>query len=151
MATKKKTTEMVAEPEVREEVSPEKEEKLLADELERLRREREELLKENETLKAEAEEYKTNDIDMVGEHDDAYWNERILYTVPFNGEEEDVSVKVTYGNFTERILVKRGETVEIKRKFAAVLENQEAQRRESRRLNSKLQDDFEKQTKQFLG
>lgn len=147
MATKKKTTEMVAEPEVREEVSPEKEEKLLADELERLRREREELLKENETLKAEAEEYKANDIDMVGEHDDAYWNERILYTVPFNGEEEDVSVKVN----GERILVKRSETVEIKRKFAAVLENQEAQRRESRRLNSKLQDDFEKQTKQFLG
>ena len=147
MATKKKTTEMVTEPEVREEAIPETEEKLLADELERLRREREELLKENESLKQEAEEYKANDIDMTGEHDAAYWEEKIMYTVPFNGDDEDVSVKVN----GERILAKRGETVKIKRKFAAVLENQEAQRKESRRMNSKLQEDFERQTKQYLG
>lgn len=147
MATKKKTAETVTEPDIREEVSPETEEKLLADELERLRREREELLKENESLKAEAEEFRVNDIDMEGEHDAAYWEEKIRYTIPFDGDEEDVSIKVN----GDRVLAKRGETVEIKRKFAAVLENQEAQKRESRRLNRKLQDDFERQTKQYLG
>lgn len=111
MATKKKTAETVKEPEIREEVSPETEEKLLAEELNRLRREREELLMENESLKAEAEEFRVNDIDMVGEHDNAYWEEKIRYTIPFDGDEEDVSIKVN----GDRVLAKRGETVEIKR------------------------------------
>lgn len=147
MATKKKTTEAVTEPEVKEEVkeevSLETEEKLLADELERMRRERDELLRQNEALKSETEELKADNVDLEGEHDAAYWEEKINYFVKFYGEEEDVSVKVN----GERIIVKRGEWVKIKRKFAAVLEHQDEQRRFSSKYNQKLADDFERQSK----
>lgn len=147
MATKKKTAEMVIEPENNiEEMQATKEEELERA-LEAERKKREELLKEVESLKAEAVEYRANDIDMVNTHDSDYWEEKIYYNVPFYGEPEDVSVKVN----GERYLVQRGERVFIPRKVAAIFENQEAQRRYSSKMNRELQDKFEQQTKQFLG
>ena len=138
MATKKKTEET----EVKAIDSREAE---LAKALEEMKKEREALLKENKSLKAETEEYKANDLDLVGEHDEDYWNEYIDYDVPYYGDDEDTVVQVN----EERCRVVYGEKVHIKRKFAAVLENQKAQRRYSDKYNRALQDEFENDTKKL--
>ena len=144
MATKK-AAEVKPEAEVKEqEVNKEKE---LEAQLKAMKAEREALMKEMEGLKADVEEYTYNTVDMEGVHDDAYWNERIDFFVPYYGADEVVPVNVN----GERIMVKRGETVHIKRKHAAVLISQDEQKRVSERHNKKLQDDFERQTEKFLG
>lgn len=127
-----------------ETVSKEKE---LAQALEEMKREREALLNENRSLKAEADEYRANDVDLEETHDDAYWQEEINFDVPFYGEPEDISVKVN----GRRFLMQRGERVRIPRFVAAVIMNQEAQLRYSSKMNKQLQDEFERDTKRYLG
>ena len=72
MATKKKTEE--TEVKATEAVSVETREEELKKALEAERKKNAELLKEAEALKAEADEYRTNDLDTDGTHDEAYWN-----------------------------------------------------------------------------
>lgn len=150
MATKKKTAETEVKAETYttpiEAEKPTREEELLKA-LEAEKKKNEELLKEAEALKAEAEEYRANDLDMKGTHDEAYWNEKINYYVPFWGDEEDIVVRVN----GESVRVMRGETVKIKRKFAAVLENQMAQMMYSKRHNDSLQEQYKKDTKKYTG
>jgi len=141
MATKKKT----AEPEVMETPTQETstEEAELMKVIEELKKEKEKLLEENEKLKNEPEGFMPED--MSGEHDEAYWHERIPYELFYDGEEysEDVSVKVN----GKRYLIKRGEKVMIPRFVAHVLENQAKQRRASADYQRKLQEDFERDRK----
>ena len=149
MATKKKAAETeTAKTETvvntTDTVSTEKE---LAEALEAMKKEKEALLKENKDLKAEADGYRANDVDLDGYHDDEYWDEEINFDVPFYGEPEDISVKVN----GRRFLIQRGERVKIPRNVAAVIMNQEAQLRYSSRLNKQLQDEFERDTKRYLG
>lgn len=144
MATKK-TAEVKPEAEVKKpEVTKEQE---LEMQLKAMKAEKEALMKEVEDLKADVEEHTFNTVDMEGVHDDAYWNEKIDFYVPYFGSEDAVTVKVN----GESIRVIRGETVHIKRKHAAVLINQENQRRASERQRKALQEDFDRQTKKFLG
>jgi hypothetical protein len=142
MATKKKTEE--TEVKVEEKTADTKE-IALAEELKRIKEERDALLKANQNLKAEVDEYNANDLDLEGEHDDAYWNERINYVVPFYGDDETVMVRVN----DENVMVVRGEEVNIKRKFAAVLEQQKIQRMYSNKYNKSLSDKFENDTKKL--
>ena len=142
MATEKKTEE--TEVKVEEKTADTKE-IALAEELKRLKEERDALLKANQNLKAEVDEYNANDLDLEGEHDDAYWNERINYVVPFYGDDETVMVRVN----DENVMVVRGEEVNIKRKFAAVLEQQKIQRMYSNKYNKSLSDKFENDTKKL--
>ena len=127
-----------------ETVSKEKE---LAEALEAMKREKEELLKENKSLRKEADEYKANDVDLYGEHDRAYWEEEITFTVPFHGDDDDVSVKVN----GRRFLMQRGEKVKIPRNVAAVLLYQEEQLKYSNKMNKQLQAEFDRDTKKYLG
>ena len=142
MATEKKTEE--TEVKVEEKTADTKE-IALAEELKRIKEERDALLKANQNLKAEVDEYNANDLDLEGEHDDAYWNERINYVVPFYGDDETVMVRVN----DENVMVVRGEEVNIKRKFAAVLEQQKIQRMYSNKYNKSLSDKFENDTKKL--
>lgn len=149
MATKKKAaeTETAKTENVVNTTDTVSKEKELAEALEAMKKEKEALLKENKDLKAEADWYRANDVDLDGYHDDEYWNEEINFDVPFYGEPEDISVKVN----GRRFLIQRGERVKIPRNVAAVIMNQEAQLRYSSRLNKQLQDEFERDTKKYLG
>lgn len=148
MATKKTAETETAKKEVMNTTEPVSKEKELAEALEAMKREREELLKENKSLKKEADEYKANDVDLHGEHDKAYWEEEITFTVPPHGDDdEDVSVKVN----GRRFLMQRGEKVKIPRNAAAVLMYQEEQLNYSRKMNRQLQTEFERDTKKYLG
>lgn len=147
MATKKAAETETAKKEVvntTESVSKEKE---LAEALEAMKREKEELLKENKSLRKEADEYKANDVDLYGEHDNAYWEEEITFTVPFHGDDDDVSVKVN----GRRFLMQRGEKVKVPRNVAAVLLYQEEQLKYSNKMNKQLQAEFDRDTKKYLG
>ena len=143
-AAETETTKNEAVVNTTESVSKEKE---LTEALEAMKREREELLKENKSLKAEADEYRANDVDLVGEHDKAYWEEEINFMVPFHGDDDDVSVKVN----GRRFLMQRGETVRIPRNVAAVLLYQEEQLKYSNKMNKQLQAEFDRDTKKYLG
>ena len=147
MATKKTAETETAKKEVVNTTEPVSKEKELAEALEAMKREREELLKENKSLKKEADEYKANDVDLYGEHDKAYWEEKINFTVPYHGDDDDASVKVN----GKRFLVIRGETVRIPRNAAAVLLYQEEQLKYSNKMNKQLQAEFDRDTKKYLG
>ena len=147
MATKKKPAETeVKETQVTEEAEVSKEEEL-QEALQKALEEKNRLLMEMEGLQAKADEYEANNIDMEGQHDDAYGEERISYYVPYYGVPEDLPVTVN----GERIMVKRGETVKIKRKFAYVIENSDRQKRYADQHEEALQRKFEQQTKEYIG
>lgn len=127
-----------------ETVSKEKE---LAKALEEMKKEREALLNENRSLKAEADEYKANEIDLENEHDKAYWEEEVMFTVPLKGDEYDVCVSVNGKSY----LMQRGEKVKIPRNVAAVLLYQQEQLKYSNKMNRQLQAEFERDTKKYIG
>lgn len=133
MATKKETT-------VTDKTAREKE---LEAALEAMKKEKEALLKENESLKKVPEE------EAVPDEDAEYWNERVPYTAFYDGDKysDDISVKVN----GERFLIKRGEEVMIPRKVLHVLQNADKQARFSADYNRKLQEQFEKETKAYIG
>lgn len=147
MATKKKPAEAEVKEEltvIEAEVSKEEE---LQEALQKALEEKNRLLMEMEGLQARADEYESNNLDMENYHDKGYWEERISYYVPYYGVPEDLPVTVN----GERIMVKRGETVKIKRKFAYVIENSDRQKRYSDSLEEQLQNDFDRQTREYLG
>lgn len=133
MATKKTTDT---------EVKSENKEAELEKALNELKKEKEELLKEVEKMKGETPEpEQTKGAD--------YWNERIPYEAFYDGDKyaDDISVKVN----GERYLIQRGKQVMLPRKVVHVLENQAMQRKYSADFNRGLQEEFERDTKRFIG
>lgn len=139
MATKKKTTET--------EMTPEEREMALEAELKAMRAEREALLKEVEALKGEVKEPEPEPVADTIEAD--YWNERVPYEAFYDGGKysDDISVKVN----GKRFLIKRGVRVMIPRYVVHVLENQAKQEKYSADYNRGLHDEFERETKRYIG
>jgi hypothetical protein len=133
MATKK-TTETG--------VNSETKEMELEKALNELKKEKEELLKKVETMKGEEPKPEQ-------EKDADYWNERIPYEAFYDGDKyaDDISVKVN----GERYLIQRGKQVMLPRKVVHVLENQAMQRKYSADFNRGLQEEFERETKKYIG
>ena len=137
MATKKKTTETE---------TPESREQELEEALKKLKAEKEALLKEMEAMKGE--EKKPEPTPAPKENSD-YWNERVPYEAFYDGDKyaDDISVKVN----GQRFLIKRGERVMIPRFVVHVLENQARQQRYSADYERRLQDEFVRDTKRYIG
>jgi hypothetical protein len=142
MATKKKTTETEMTPMTDSEAR----EKELQEALEKMKAERDALLKEVEASKEKKKEpvAKPN-----ADYDPAYWNERVPYELFYDGDryKDDVSVMVN----GKRFLIQRGKKVMIPRYVVHVLENQAKQMKASAEYNRKLQDEFERDTKKYIG
>lgn len=138
MATKKKTEET--------EVILDTKEAELAAALAEARKEKEALLAEVERLKAKDQKNKPV---KTKRRDEEYWNEKIPYEAFYDGNEyaDDISVKVN----GRRFLIKRGERVMLPRNVVNVLENQAKQQKYAAAHNRALQDEFEKDTKKYLG
>lgn len=136
MATKKTT----------ETVTPESKEKELELALEQMRKEREALLKEVEALKGEPKEKKPM---PETDYDPAYWEEKVPYEAFYDGDryKDDISVMVN----GKRFLIQRGKTVMVPRYVVHVLENQAKQMKYSAEYSRGLQDEFERNTKKYIG
>lgn len=137
MATKK-TTET--------EVNSEAREKELQKALEEMRAEKEALLKEVEALKGEPKAKKP---ELASDYDPDYWNEKVPYEAFYDGDKyaDDISVMVN----GKRFLIQRGKQVMVPRYVVHVLENQAKQLKASAEYNRSLQDEFERETKKFIG
>ena len=144
MATKKKATETDVAP------VTDSREKELEEALKAIKAEKEALLKEMEALKKQAtetpEEPKAPE---VSNSDEDYWNERVPYEAFYDGDRyvDDISVKVN----GQRFLIKRGVPVMIPRFVVHVLENQARQQKYSADYERRLQDEFERDTKRYIG
>lgn len=125
--------------------TPDKE-KELEEALEQMRKEKEALLKEMEALKGEPKEKKPA---PDSDYDPEYWNERVPYEAFYDGDRyaDDISVMVN----GKRFLIQRGKTVMIPRYVVHVLENQAKQMKASAEYNRSLQDEFERETKKYIG
>lgn len=125
--------------------TPDKE-KELEEALEQMRKEKEALLKEMEALKGEPKEEKPA---PDSDYDPEYWNERVPYEAFYDGDRyaDDISVMVN----GKRFLIQRGKTVMIPRYVVHVLENQAKQMKASAEYNRSLQDEFERETKKYIG
>lgn len=137
MATKK-TTET--------EVNSEAREKELQKALEEMRAEKEALLKEVEALKGEPKAKKP---EPASDYDPDYWNEKVPYEAFYDGDKyaDDISVMVN----GKRFLIQRGKQVMVPRYVVHVLENQAKQLKASAEYNRSLQDEFERETKKYIG
>lgn len=137
MATKKTTeTEVISEKE-----------KELEKALEEMRAEKKALMKEVEELKEKNQKPKKPENNGV--YDADYWNEKVEYEAFYDGNEyaDDISVMVN----GKRFLIQRGKKVMIPRYVVDVLDNQAKQKRYSAEYNRQLQDQFERETKKYLG
>lgn len=137
MATKKTTeTEVISEKE-----------KELEKALEEMRAEKKALMKEVEELKEKNQKPKKPE--NKGVYDADYWNEKVEYEAFYDGNEyaDDISVMVN----GKRFLIQRGKKVMIPRYVVDVLDNQAKQKRYSAEYNRQLQDQFERETKKYLG
>lgn len=138
MATKK-TTENEATLDIKE--------KELEKAIEKLKKEKEALLKEVEAMKNVSEEPETKEPETDPNTD--YWNELVPYEAFYDGDryKDDISVMVN----GKRWLIKRGVRVMLPRKVEHVLRNAERQRKYSADFNKRLQNNFERDTKRYLG
>lgn len=137
MATKKTTeTEVISEKE-----------RELEKALEEMKAEKKALLKEVEALKeSKTEEEKP---EPASDYDPKYWNEKVEYEAFYDGDKyaDDISVKVN----GKRFLIQRGKKVMIPRYVVHVLDNQAKQRKYSAEYNRALQEEFERDTKKYIG
>lgn len=137
MATKKTTeTEVISEKE-----------KELEKALEEVKAEKKALLKEVEALKEGKTEEKKPE--PASDYNPEYWNEKVEYEAFYDGDRytDDISVKVN----GKRFLIQRGKKVMIPRYVVHVLENQAKQRKYSAEYNRALQEEFERDTKRYIG
>lgn len=144
MATKKKTAET--------EVAPvaDSREKELEEALKAMKAEKEALLKEMEDLKNQApKEQEPKKAPAVDSARQDYWNEKVPYEAFYDGDRyvDDISVKVN----GKRFLIKRGEKVMIPRYVVNVLERQAKQLKYSAEYNRKLKEEFERDTRKYIG
>ena len=141
MATKKKTTETEMTPMTDSEAR----EKELMDALESMKEEKEALMKQVETLKASAQ----RPTPRKPETSPDYWNEKVEYEAFYDGDQykDDISVMVN----GKRFLIQRGKKVMVPRYVVHVLENQAKQLKASAEYNRRLQEEFLRDTKKYIG
>ena len=110
--------------------------------LEEAKKAKEEALKILAEAKASASGELTDEQKEALAKEEAYWNELVPVRLfkDNNKYKEDVFVAVN----GENCVIKRGEEVMIKRKFAAVLENSDRQDYETSKLIEKKSDEFSK-------
>lgn len=110
--------------------------------LEAAKKAKEEALKILAEAKASASGELTEEQKEALAKEEAYWNELVPVRLfkDNNKYKEDVYVAVN----GENCVIKRGEEVMIKRKFAAVLENSDRQDYETSKLIEKKSDEFSK-------
>ena len=142
MATKKKTTETEMTPMIESEAK----EKELMDALESMKKEKEALMRQVETLKASAQR---PPVSPKKESNPDYWNEKVEYEAFYDGDQykDDISVMVN----GKRFLIQRGKKVMVPRYVLHVLENQAKQLKASAEYNRRLQEEFQRETKKYIG
>lgn len=145
MATKKKTTETEVTPMTESEAK----ESELMEALEAMKKEKEALMEQVEALKKNTQKVQMQKPKKKDEYDADYWNEKVEYEAFYDGDKysDDISVMVN----GKRFLIQRGKKVMIPRYVLHVLENQAKQRKASAEYNRSLQEEFQRETKRYIG